>query len=262
MFKLSENYEIDRRILKCDYIRHSPAEISTINTANSQIYINIPSEDSVISLLNSYIELNFDVLRADNSNRYVDANDIRLVNSGPIALFSNYKLTSSSNKHLEEISHAHIVSLMYKLLTSSKDSDDSSIGFDRNRNRRKNELTNNKTIKGKYHLRIYLKDIFDYAEYQEKGTYGLGYKLTLTRNTDNVVLNKDNAVVNGKVKINSLDWYVPHYSPNLEEYNKLMNQIKKNTPTLHHYPERSVFMKEVNTQNLWTFELGTQEGIT
>ena len=40
-----------------------------------------------------------------------------------------------------------------------------------------------------------------------------------------------------------------------------MTQIKKNTPTLLHYPERSVFMKEVNTQNLWTFELGNQEGI-
>ena len=143
MFKLSENYEIDRRILKCDCIRYSPAEISTINTANSQIYINIPREDSVISLLNSYLEVNVDVLRVGNSNRYVDANDIRLVNLGPIALFSNYKLTSSSGKHLEEISHAHIVSLLYKLLSSSKDSDDLSIGFDRNR-RRKNELTNNK----------------------------------------------------------------------------------------------------------------------
>ena len=261
MFKLSENYEIDRRIFKCDYTRYSPAEISTINTADSQIYNNIPREDSVISLLNSYLELNFDVLRVDNSNRYVDANDIRLVNLGPIALFSNYKLTSSSGKHLEEISHTHIVSLTYKLLTSSKDSDDLSIGFDRYRGRGKNELTNNKTIKGKYHIRIYLKDIFGFVDHQEKATYGLGYKLTLTRNTDNAVLNKDNAVVNGRVKINSLDWYVPHYSPNLEEYNKLMTQIKKNSPTLLHYPERSVFMKEVNTQNLWTFELGNQECI-
>ena len=52
-----------------------------------------------------------------------------------------------------------------------------------------------------------------------------------------------------------------HYSPNLEEYNKLMNQIKRNTPALLHYPERSVFMKEVKTQNLWTIELGTQEDI-
>ena len=261
MIKLSENYEIDRRILKCDYIRYSPAEISTINTVNSQIYINIPREDSVISLLNSYIELNFDVLRANNNNRYVDTNDIRLVNLGPIALFSNYKLTTSSGKHLEEISHAHIVSLIYKLLTSSRDSDDLSIGFDRNRGRRKNELSNNKNIKGEYHIKIYLKDIFGFAEHQEKGTYGLGYKLTLTRNTDNAVLNKDNAVANGRVKINSLDWYEPHYSPNLEKYNKLMTQIKKNSPTLLHYPERCVFMKEVNTQNLWTFELGTQEGV-
>ena len=40
-----------------------------------------------------------------------------------------------------------------------------------------------------------------------------------------------------------------------------MVQIKKNTPTLLHYPERSVFLKEVNTQNHWIFELGTQEGI-
>ena len=190
MFKLSEYYEIDRRFLKWDYIRYSPAEISTINTANSQIYINIPREDSVISLLYSYIELNFDVLHAATNNRYVDAKDIGLVNLGPVAIFSNYKLTTSSGKHLEEISHAHIVSLMYELLTSSKDSDDMSIGFNRNRDKRKPELTNNKNIKVKYHIRIYLKDFFGYAEHQEKGTYGLGYKLTLTRNTDNAVLKK------------------------------------------------------------------------
>ena len=121
MFKLSEKYEIDRKILKCDYIRYSPSEISTINTPNSQIYINVPREDTVISLLNSYIEVNFDVLKADTINRYADADDIRLINLGPIALFSNYKLTTSSGKHLENIDHAHIVSLMYKLLSSSRE---------------------------------------------------------------------------------------------------------------------------------------------
>ena len=261
MFKLSEKYEIDRRIQKCDYIRYSPSEISTINTPNSQIYINIPREYSVISLINSYIELNFDVLRADNSNRYVDTNDIRLVNLGSIALFSNYKLSTSSGKHLEEISHAHIVSLMYKLLSSSRESDDLSVCFDRNRDRRKRELTNNKNIKCKYHVRIFLRDIFGYAEFQQVGTYGLGYKLTLTRNTDNAVLNKDNAVNNGKIKINGLEWYIPHYTPSPDEYNKLQIQIKQKTPTNLHYPERSVFMKEVNTQNFWTFELGTQERV-
>ena len=179
MFKLSENYSVNRDILKCDYIRYSPSEISTINTANSQVYINIPREDSVISLLNSYLELNFDVLHAGTNNRYADGNDIRLVNLGPIALFSNYKLTFSG-KHLENVDHAHIVSLMYKLLSSCKGSDDLSIGFDRDRGKRQRALTNNKTQKGKYQIRIYLKDIFGFAEYQDKGTYGLGYKLTLT----------------------------------------------------------------------------------
>ena len=150
---------------------------------------------------------------------------------------------------------------MYKLLTSSKDNEDLSIGFDRNRDRRKRELTKNKTIKGRYHVRIYLKDFFGFAEHQEKASFGLGYRLTLTRNTDNAVLNKANATNNGKIKINSLNCYVPQYTPNLEEFHKLMNQIMKKTPTNLHYPERSVFMKVVNTQNLWTFELGTQEGI-
>ena len=176
MIKLNQKYEINRDILKCDYIRYSPSEISTINTANSQVYINIPREDSVISLLNSYLELNFDVLHAGNNNRYVDGNNIRLVNLGPFALFSNYKLTKSSGKHLEDIDHAHIVRLVYKLLTSSKGSDDLSIGFDRDRNRRQRELTNNNTQRGKYHIRKHLKDIFGFAEYQDKGTYGLGYK--------------------------------------------------------------------------------------
>ena len=263
MFKLNEKYEINRDILKCDYIRYSPSEISTINTANSQVYINIPREDSVISLLNSYLELNFDVLHAAApNNRYADGNDIRLVNLGPIALFCNYKLTTSSGKHLENIDHAHIVSLMYKLLTSSKGSDDLSICFDRDRARRRNELNNNKNIKGKYHVRIYLKDVFGFAEYQEKGTYGLGYKLTLTRNTDNAVLNKGNAINNGKVKINALEWYVPHYTPSMQKQSILSDQILNKTPTQIQYPERSVYMKEVNTQNVWTFELGTQEGVS
>ena len=261
MFKLSEKYSVNRDFLNCDYIRYSPSEISTINTANSQVYINLPRGDSVISLLNSYLELNFDVLHAATNNRYVDSNNIRLVNLGPIGLFSSYKLTTSSGKHSENIDHAHVVSLMYKLLTSSRGSDDLSIGFDRYRNRRQRELPNNKTQKGKHHIRIYLKDLFGFAEHQEKATYGLGYKLTLTRNTDNAVLNKDNAINNDKIKINAIEWYVPHYNPSMQQQSILSKQNLNKTPTEIEYPDRSVFMKEVNAQNFWTFELGTQEGI-
>ena len=40
-----------------------------------------------------------------------------------IKLSENYKLTTSSGKPLKKVSHAHIVSLMNKLLTSSNNSD-------------------------------------------------------------------------------------------------------------------------------------------
>ena len=86
MFKLSEKYQTDRRFLKGDFIRYSPFGISTINTANSQVYINIPREDSVFSLLNSYLESNFDVLHAATNNRYADGNGRRLINLGIFAL--------------------------------------------------------------------------------------------------------------------------------------------------------------------------------
>ena len=212
-------------------------------------------------MFGSLLRLNSDVLHAATSNRYVDGNDISLVNLGPVALFSIYRLVTSSGKHIEEVNHARIVCLMYKLLPSSRENDDLSIGFDRSRDRRKQQLTNNKKLKRKYLVTIMLKDIFGFAHSQEKATFGLGYQLSLTGNTDNAVLNKSNGINNAKFQINSIDWYVPTYTPSLSQQKILVNQIVKKKATELHYPERSVFMKEVNTQNLWTFELGTQEGI-
>ena len=96
MYKLNENYEVDRRILKRDYKRHSPAETSTKNTPNSQILNNIPTEGFVVSLLNSCLDLNFEVIKKADDSMYGNGDEIRLVNLGPIALFSNFKLSTSS----------------------------------------------------------------------------------------------------------------------------------------------------------------------
>ena len=259
MFKLNEIYEVDRRILKCDCFRYSHAETSTLNTPNSQIFIEILREDSVISFLNSYLDLSFEVIKGTDNSRYGNGNDIRLVNLGPVALFNNLKLTTSSGKHLEDISHAHLVSLMYKLITSSKDSNDLSIGFDHSRNRRRDELALNKNIKGKYHVKIMLKDVFGYAEHQEKATYGLGYKLTLTRNKDDAVIDKANGIADARIRNDHIHWYIPHYTPSIQQQSTLSKQILSKTPTELRYVERSVLMKEVNNQNVWIFELGSHE---
>ena len=140
-----------------------------------------------------------------------------MINLGPIALFSNYKLPTSSTKHLKDIRHAHIVSLMYKLFASTRDGDDLSIGFDRDGNRRQQELTNNRNMKEKYRIRIFLKENFGFAEYHEKATFALSYKLSLAKNSDNAVLSKVNATNIGKVKLDSIEWYVPHYTPSIAQ---------------------------------------------
>ena len=91
--------------------------------------------------------MNFEVIKKPDHSRCGDGEDIKLVNLGLIALFSHFKLTTSSGKHLEDIRHAQIVSLMYKLITSSRGSDDLSIDFDRDRSRRRDELTRKKSLK-------------------------------------------------------------------------------------------------------------------
>ena len=261
MFKLNENHEIDRRILKCDYIRYSPAETSTKNTPTKQVYINIPREDSVISLLNSYLDLMFEVIKRADCSRYANGNDIKLVNLGPIALCHSFKLTISSGKQLEDIIHAHVVSLMYKPKTSSKNSDDLSIGFDRNRNNRRDALTNNKNVKGKSHVRIMLKDVLGFVKYQEKATYGLGYKLTLTGKQDDAGIDKVGGIADARIKIYHIQWYLPHYNPSMQQQSITFKQILNKTPTELKCVERSVFIPQVNNQKLCNFELGSQDNI-
>ena len=52
---------------------------------------------------------------------------------------------------------------------------------------------------------------------------------------------------------------MPQYIPSFSNQAFLCKQILFKTPTKLRYEERSLFMKEVNTQNLWTFELGTKK---
>ena len=136
-----------------------------------------------------------------------------------------------------------------------------SIGFDHSRNRRRDELALNKNIKGKYHVTILLKGVFGFAEHQEKATYGLGYKLTLTRNKDDAVIEKSNPTADARIRIDHIHWYVPHYTPSNQQQSTLSKQILSKTPTELKFVERSVFMKEVNNQNVWNFEHGSHENM-
>ena len=255
MFSLKNKYTLEKPIHKIDFIKYNPSSLATVNNANSNISVSLPREDAYICLQNSFISLEFEVLK-NNDSRFADGDEISLVNFGPISLFSEAKLTTSSGKHLEKVDNLHAVSLIHKLLTSTKSTSQLMYGFEEDTTIRRQELTNNKNEKGTFFVRIKLKDLFGFAD-QEKITYGLGYTLTLKRNTNNDAILRGAGVDAAKVVIKDIGWYIPHYVPSLENQQLVMDQILDKDPTELSYTERIIFRKDVNTNSNWTFELGS-----
>ena len=97
--------------------------------------------------------------------------------------------------------------------------------------------------------------MFGFAD-QGKITYGLGYSLTLKRNNNNDPIIRDNGVDAAKINKKDISWHIPHYTPSMENQQLVMDQILDKDPTEIFYTERTVFRKDVNTNNSWTFELG------
>ena len=106
-----------------------------------------------------------------------------------------------------------------------------------------------------------LKYVFSVAKHQEKATYGLRYKITLTRNNDEAILDKAAAIPDARIKIDRIHWYVLHYTTSIQQQGSLSRQIFGKTPTELRYTERSDFMKELINQNLWNFELVCEESM-
>ena len=116
---------------------------------------------------NSCISLEIEVLKNDDT-RYAAGDQISLVNFGPVALFSETMLTTSSGKHLEKVDNLHTVSLMKKLLTSNQQTSQLMYGFEESIAIRRQELTTNKIEKGTFFVKIKLTDVSGFANQEKK----------------------------------------------------------------------------------------------
>ena len=146
MFSLKSKYKLMKPIHKMNFIKYSPNSLATINNLNSDNSISLPREDAYICLQNSYISLEFEVLKKDDT-RFNDGNQISLVNFGPVALFSEANLTTSAGKHLEKVDNLNPICLMYKFLTSQQQTSQMMYGFEESVTIRRQELTNKRQRK-------------------------------------------------------------------------------------------------------------------
>ena len=247
MFNISHKYAVDRPILKREYIRYTPPSLNLVIGGINQNFIDIPREDSAISLKDSYIELDFNVFHENGAQvQYAEGDHIKLVNLGPFAFFDKYRFTNSSGKEIEETDNSHVICLMYNFLSSSRDSDGLSKGFDRSFEAGEAELTNDKTNKGYYHGRNFLKDVFGLAEYRDNCTFVFGYKLKIQRNSDNHVLSHPAAAndaaklaLAGRGIIDDISLHVPHYTSNISNQNLMLRHIVSRAATELSYIKRS-----------------------
>ena len=106
-----------------------------------------------------------------------------------------------------------------------------------------------------------LNNVFGFVEHQEKAIYGLGNNLPLTGNIDEVLLDKAAGIADNRTKIDHIHWYESQYTLFIQQQGMLFKQFLSKTATELRYVERSVFMKEVENQNLWNFELGNPESV-
>ena len=99
------------------------------------------------------------------------------------------------------------------------------VGFDPDCERRQQNLSNNKTLKRKQHVRFMLRVIFGFAESPESAKYGLGHTLPLKRNIDNAVINKDAATEKTKIVMTVNVWFVLQCIPIVEQQFNLCEQL-------------------------------------
>ena len=91
ILELHETNSIDESIKSYEYDEYQPITGTQLNSAG-QITVTIENQDQFLYLHNSYLLIEGDVLRADNTT-YADADLIAFTNNGLFSLFSSLKLT-------------------------------------------------------------------------------------------------------------------------------------------------------------------------
>ena len=81
--------------------------------------------------------------------------------------------------------------------------------------------------KGTFSFRIPLKHIFGFCEDYNKIIYGMKQTLTLTRDNDNNAIFRAAAVDLGKIRLDTITWYMPYVTPADKDKMELYKIIEK-----------------------------------
>ena len=225
----------DDSIDKYEEIAYEHIAGTNLNSPGQDIRITIETQDVFTHPSESYLIIEGQLVRSDTGNPYVDPNNvlITLTNNGIMHLFKRIRY-DLSGQEIENIMNVRQATTMLGLLKYPDDfskskglnqlwykdttlnADNNNTGFDI---RRKHIIANADPV-GTFSFKIPLKHIFGFCEDYDKIVYGLKHNLTLTRNDDNDAIFKTSnraggldVVVDGRVRLDKITWFMPHVMP-------------------------------------------------
>ena len=223
----------DDSIDKYEEIEYEPVAGTNLNSSGQDIRLTIETQDIFTHPSESYLIIEGRLLKADN-NSYGNNDLINLTNNGIMHLFKRIRY-DLSGQEIENIMNVGQATTMLGLLKypddfskskglnqlwykdTTENADDDNIGY----LYRRFYIIRNSNPKGSFSFRIPLKYIFGFCEDYDKVVYGLKHNLTLTRNDDNNAIFKsavvdgggNDVVVDGKVILSKISWFMPHVTP-------------------------------------------------
>ena len=225
----------DDSIDKYEEIEYGYVAGTNLNAPGQDIRLTIETQDIFTHPSESYLIVEGRLLKGDN-NSYGNNDLITLTNNGIMHLFKRIRY-DLSGQEIENIMNVGQATTMLGLLKypddfskskglnqlwykdTSENADDDNLGF----LFRRFYIVRNSNPKGSFSFRIPLKYIFGFCEDYDKVVYGLKHTLTLTRNDDNNAIFKTDAnngavppvdnLVDGKVVLSKISWFMPHVTP-------------------------------------------------
>ena len=225
----------DDSIDKYEEIEYGYVVGTNLNAPGQDIRITIETQDIFTHPSESYLIIEGNLLRSDNDNLFDHDALITLTNNGIMHLFKRirYDLSGQDIENIMNVGQATTMlgllkypddfskskglnQLWYKDTTVNADNNNSGFAY------RRFFILGETNPLGSFSFRIPLKHIFGFCEDYDKVVYGLKHTLTLTRNNDNDAIFKSShqagnpladIVVDGKVILSKISWFMPHVTP-------------------------------------------------
>ena len=223
----------DDSIDKYEEFAYEPIAGTNLNSPGQDIRLTIETQDIFTHPSESYLIVEGRLLKTDN-NSYGNNDLITLTNNGIMHLFKRIRY-DLSGQEIENIMNVGQATTMLGLLKypddfskskglnqlwykdTTENANDDNVGYAY----RRHYIVRNSNPRGSFSFRIPLKYIFGFCEDYDKVVYGLKHTLTLTRDNDNNAIFKTNAVdgggndalIDGKVILSKISWFMPHVTP-------------------------------------------------